>query len=288
MSTGITDSMPAGPRVRAEGPSAGTGHANFGRLVASEWTKLRTVRSTIWSFAALIVVALGLTVLITSLTEANWSQAKPAQTDSIVVDPVGTIFGAALYLGQLAICVLGAMVATNEYSTGMIRSTLLASPHRVRTLLAKAIAFVIPTVIIGEIVGFATFEIGSAILKPHAPVSLSDPHVMRAVVGVGLYLGMLGLFALAIGQIFRHTAGAITGTIALVLVLVPISGLLPGSFGKHVAAYLPTNAGQQLLDPVPTSDPGPLLSAWEGFAVFGVWTALLLAIAAWTLVERDA
>jgi ABC-type transport system involved in multi-copper enzyme maturation permease subunit len=289
VSTEIRDTVPPAPPALADG-SAGSGHANFGRLVAAEWTKLRTVRSTIWSFVALIVVSIGLTVLITSVTVATWNDTNGRNNANphanLLADPVATIFSAGLGLGQLAMCVLGVMVATSEYSTGMIRSTLLASPHRLRTLAAKGIAFVIPVFIVGEILGFACFAIGSAILKSHVSVSLSGPYVLRSVVGVGLYLGMLGLFAMAIGQIIRHTAGAITATIALVIVIDPLAGLLPDSWGAHVSGYLPNNAGVLLMDPTPTGS--NVLSAWEGFAVFGIWTALLLAIASWMLIERDA
>jgi ABC-2 type transport system permease protein len=289
VSTETRDSVPPAPGVLADS-SAGTGHAHFGRLMAGEWTKLRTVRSTVWSFVALIVVSIGLTVLIISVTVATWNDANGknggnAHTN-LIADPVATIFSSGLALGQLAMCVLGVMVATSEYSTGMIRSTLLASPHRLRMLAAKALAFVIPVFIVGEILGFTCFAIGATILKSHVSVSLSGPYVLRSVIGVGLYLGLLGLFAMAIGQIIRHTAGAITATIALVIVIDPLSGLLPDSWGQHVSGYLPNNAGVLLMDPTPTGS--QVLSAWEGFAVFGIWTALLLTVAGWLLVKRDA
>lgn len=266
--------------------TTGTGHANFGRLMTAEWTKLRTVRSTMWSFGALIVVVLGFTVLIAALTVSQWSTTDAADRARLQLDPVPNILGPGLYFGQLAVCVLGVLVATSEYSTGMIRSTLLASPHRLRTLAAKCIVFTIPVLILGEILSFASYEIGKSIVSSKVHTSLSDQYVMRAVIGEGLYLGVLGLFALAIGQLIRHTAGAITTVIGLVLVLVPLSGLLPGSIGDHVSAYLPTNAGQRIMDVHPTDV--QLLSAWEGFAVFGVWTAVLLAFASWSLVKRDA
>jgi hypothetical protein len=288
VSTEIKDSFPSTPRVMADG-SAGSGHANFGRLLAAEWTKLRTVRSTFWSFAVLIVVTVGLTALFMAITAATWNNTANrngnARTD-LLADPARTILTSGLGFGQLAICVLGVMVATNEYSTGMVRSTLLASPHRLRTLAAKAITFAVPVFILGEIIGFACFAIGTAILKSHVTVSLSGPHVLRSVIGVGLYLGMLGLFSLAIGQIIRHTAGAITATIAMVIVIDPLAGLLPDSWGAHVAGYLPNNAGVLLMDPTPTGS--NVLSAWEGYAVFGIWVAVLFAIASSMLVARDA
>ncbi len=265
--------------------SAGTGHANFPRLLAAEWTKLRTVRSTVWSFLILVVAVLGFTALFTFLTVQQWSTMDAGDRAQVTLNPVPQILGSGLFLGQLAICVLGVLVASSEYSTGMIRSTLLASPHRLRTLAAKCVAFTIPVLVIGEALSFVSYAIGKQLLSSKAHTSLSDPHVTRAVIGSGLYLAVLGLFALAIGQLIRHTAGAITTVIALVLVLVPLTGLLPGSIGKHVSAYLPTNAGQQIMEIYPKDQ---LLSAWQGFGVFGLWTAVLLTAAAWLLVKRDA
>ena len=266
-------------------PTAGTGHAHFGRLLLAEWTKLRTVRSTVWSFVALVVAVVGFTALFMALTVGQWSTMQPADQAQIRLDPVPQILGSGLFLGQLAVCVLGVLVATSEYSTGMIRSTLLASPNRLRMFGAKALVFTLPVFVVGEVLSFTSYEIGKAILSSKAPTSLSDPYVTRAVVGEGLYLAVLGLFALAIGQIIRHTAGAITTVIALVLVLVPLAGLLPGNLGKHVSAYLPTNAGSQIMQIYPKNQ---ILTAWQGFGVFAIWTVVLLAIGAYMLVERDA
>lgn len=266
-------------------PSMGTGHAHFGRTMLSEWTKLRTVRSTVWSFVVLVVAVIGFTGLITGITVGQWANLDPSERARIAADPVARILGGAFGFSQLAVCVLGVLVATAEYSTGMIRSTLLASPHRLRMFTAKAVVFTIPVFIVGEVLSFASYFMGKAILSSKVHTSLSDPHVTRAVFGGGLYLAMLGLFSLAIGQIIRHTAGAITAVIALVLVLIPLAGLLPGSIGKHVSAYLPTNAGQLVAQVYPQN---ALLSAWQGFGVFAIWTAVLLALGAYMLVERDA
>jgi ABC-type transport system involved in multi-copper enzyme maturation permease subunit len=265
--------------------TTGAGHANFGRLMTGEWTKLRTVRSTVWSFAALIIAVLGFTSLFTWLTVNQWSTMNPDDRAQLAANPVPQILGSGLFLGQLAICVLGVLVATSEYSTGMIRSTLLASPHRLRMLAAKCVVFTIPVFVVGEGLSFGSYEIGRQLFSSKVHTSLSDPYVTRAVIGEGLYLAVLGLFALAVGQLIRHTAGAITTVIALVLVLVPLAGLLPGSIGKHVSAYLPTNAGQQIMQVYPKDQ---ILSAWQGFGVFGLWTAVLLAVAAWLLLRRDA
>lgn len=258
----------------------------FGRLLRAEWTKIRTVRSTVWSLALLVILVLGFTALFTGLTVAQWDQADQSERTATLADPTGQILGAGFFLGQLTICVLGVLVIASEYSTGMIRASLLAVPRRVPMLLAKALVFFILVLVVGEVVSFGSFVIGAAILHSHAPVALGDPGVLRAVLGAGLYLALLGLFSLAIGAIVRHTAAGITGVIGFVLVLAPLAQLLPGSFGKHVHAYLPTEAGHLIAQAHQGED--DLLTPLQGFGVFCLWTALLLAAAAFLLKRRDA
>jgi ABC-2 type transport system permease protein len=264
------------------------GHrTGFGNVLVSEWTKIRSVRSTIWSLAAFVVVTVGLTALLTLLTTANWNGPRAAPRDAAVItDPVGFVLGAGIGLGQLAICVLGALLMTTEYSTGVIRASLLAVPRRLPMLAAKAVIFGLLVLVLGEIVSFGSFFIGSAILHSHLKVSLSEPGFARAVFGAGLYLTVLGLFALAIGALLRHTAGAITTVIGVVLVLPILSGLLPGSWGAHINAYLPEQAGSMITHAHQQSS--DLLSPWQGLGVFCIWTALLLVAAGYLLKQRDA
>jgi ABC-2 type transport system permease protein len=274
-------------------------------LLRAEWTKIRSVRSTLWTLVIFAVVSLGLTALFTWLTLNSLANGRNGARDSgILTDPVGFILGTGLGLGQLAICVLGVLVITSEYSSGAIRASLLAVPRRYPMLLAKGLVFAALVIIVGEIVAFSSFFIGAALVNGemftrtvkiagHAvtvhrtlSVSLSQPGVLRAVVGSGLYLTVLGLFALAIGALIRHTAGAITAVIGMVLVIFPLAGLLPSSWGAHIHAYLPTVAGQLITQDRPSA--GQLLSAWQGFGVFCAWTALLLAAAIYLLQRRDA
>jgi|CZKT01.1.fsa_nt_gi ABC-type transport system involved in multi-copper enzyme maturation permease subunit len=277
---------PVAPVSRPALPPAGR-RAGFGNLLVSEWTKIRSVRSTIWSLIAFVVVTVGFTALLTLLTTANWTGPRAADRNAAVIaDPVGFVLGAGIGLGQLAICVLGALLMTTEYSTGVIRASLLAVPRRLPMLAAKAVIFAVLIFVLGEIVAFSSFFIGSAILHSHLPVSLSDPGFARAVFGAGLYLTVLGLFALAIGALLRHTAGAITTVIGVVLVLPILSGLLPGTWGAHINAYLPEQAGSMITHAHQQSS--DLLSPWQGFGVFCVWTAILLVAAGYLLKRRDA
>jgi ABC-2 type transport system permease protein len=276
-----------GPSGPAAGGRAAGGRAGFVNLMQAEWTKIRSVRSTVWTLAAFIVVTIGITALLTWLTASHWTGPHAADRDAtILADPVGFIMGAGVGLGQLAICVLGTLVITTEYSTGVIRASLLAVPRRIPVLAAKAAVFAILVLVVTEIVAFCSFFIGSSIMHAHVPVSLSDSGVTRAVAGAGLYLTVLGLFALSIGTLIRHTAGAISAVIGIVLVLPILSGLLPGSWGAYINAYLPEQAGTLITHTQEVS--GDLLSPWQGFGVLCLWTALLLAAGAYLLRRRDA
>ena len=302
----MTSVSPPSPVTATAPPAPVPAHrSGFGGYLLAEWTKIRSVRSTVWTLAIFVVVSLGLTALFTWLTLNALNNGRRGEAaSSIVTDPVSFILGTGLGLGQLAICVLGALVITSEYSSGAIRSALLAVPRRYPVLLAKGLVFAALVIVVGEIVAFLSFFIGKVLVNGHVitgrltvaghhvivhrtiTVSLSQPGVLQAVAGSGLYLTVLGLFALAIGGLIRHTAGAITAVIGMVLVIFPLAGLLPDSWGAHVHAYLPTVAGQLITQDKPTA--GQLLSAWQGFGVFCAWTALLLAAATYLLQRRDA
>lgn len=273
-------SAPAVPPSAAVPPR----RAGFGLLLA-EWTKIRSVRSTVWSLFLLVVLTVGFTTLFMGLIAARWNDPRGGAV-AIAADPVSAILGSGNQFGQLTICVLGVLVMSTEYSTGVIRASLLAVPRRIPMLAAKAVVFAALVFVVGEIASFASFFIGQAILHSHVPVSLSSPDVTRAVIGQGLYLTVLGLFAMGIGGLVRHTAGAITGVIGFVLILEPLSQLLPGDTGTYVHAYLPSVAGHQIAQGV--QPPGSVLSPWQGFGVFCAWTAALLIAAGYVLHRRDA
>ena len=282
----MTTTSPVAPARGPAGPAAGR-HAGFANLLWAEWTKIRSVRSTVWTLVIFVVVCIGFTALIAWLTESHWYGPKAAPRDvRALADPVGFILGTGIGLGQLTICVLGVLVMTTEYSSGVIKASLLAVPKRIPMLIAKATVFTAILVVLAEIVVFGSFFVGSALLHSKVAVSLSDSGVTRAVVGAGLYLTVLGLFAMAIGGLIRHTAGAIATVIGVVLVLPILAGLLPGSWGAHIDAYLPEQAGSLVYGA--HRELGQLLSPWEGFGVFCLWTAVLLVLAGYLLKRRDA
>jgi ABC-2 type transport system permease protein len=283
----MTTTSPPAPAAMPAAVPAPIHHVGFGHTMLAEWTKIRSVRSTVWTLLLFLIITIGFTALFTWLTESHWTGPHAAARDATVAgNPVGFILGAGIGLGQLTICVLGVLVITTEYSTGVIRSSLLAVPKRLTMLAAKVAVFAILIVIVSEIVAFVCFFLGSSILHSKVAVTLSDQNVLRAVVGAGLYLAVLGVFALAVGSLIRHTAAGITTVIGVVLVLPILSGLLPSSWGAHINAYLPEQAGSLVYSAHHTS--GQLLSAWQGFGVFCLWTAVLLAAGAYLLQRRDA
>jgi ABC-2 type transport system permease protein len=255
-------------------------------MLRSEWTKLRSVRSTVWSLVAMAGIALGLMSIIAWAVMRQWGTTDPGNQAALRENPLELLIARPVYIAQLVIAVLGVMVISAEYTTGMIRSTLQAQPRRLTVLASKVLVFGALMLVVGELLAFAAFYLGRAIVADHIPVSLDDPGVLRSVIGAGLFMAMLGLFSLAVGAIVRHTAGAITGVLGLVLIVSNLTQLLPGSWGAHIHAWMPTNAGQLVFQP--TLPPDALLTPWQGFAVFSGWTALLLAVAFVLFRTRDA
>ena len=279
--TPTTDATPLRV-VRARGSVS-----RFAGLARAEWTKIRSVRSTVWTLLLFVVITVGLTALLTTLVVHSPNDPRAAERDArILADPVGFILGAGIGLGQLTICVLGVLLITTEYSTGVIRASLLAVPKRLPMLMAKLTVFAGLMLVLAAIVSFGSFFVGSVLLHSMTAVSLSDHNVTRAVIGAGLYLTVLGVFSLAIGLLIRHTAGGIATVIGVVLVLPILTSLLPGRWGAHIDAYLPEQAGSKIFGDRPEA--AQLLSAWEGFGVFCLWTLVLLVLGAWLLQRRDA
>lgn len=254
------------------------------RPLRAEWTKLRTLRSTYWTLLATVVATVGIGALASGILAAQWDtlpQAAKAGFDPLQVSLSG------ITLGQLALAVLGVLVISGEYRTGMIRSSLTATPRRLRFLAAKTVVFALVAVTVGEVVSFAAFFTGQAFLAAEGiEAGLGDPGVARAVVGGGLFLAACGVLGLAIGALLRHTAGAITAVVAALFVVAPLVTIIPGKWGLVAAKYYPNNAGVQITSV--SDSAGQALDPWVGYGVFWAWIAAVYALAAWLLVRRDA
>jgi ABC-2 type transport system permease protein len=256
--------------------------ATFANVVRSEWTKLRSVRSTYWALIAAAVLGVGLGALISGVS-ANHYATDPSV--HINWNPTDRSLR-SLSIAQLAIGILGVMVVTGEYSTGMIRTSLAAVPRRSRLLAAKALVWTALAFVAGEVISFITFVVGQALISGKAPsATLATHNSLRAVVGAGLYLALLGLLGLGLGVILRHAAAAIGTLVAILLVLPGIAAALPTSWSHPIEQWWPTNAGQQVA--VINRD-SHTLAAWTGFSVMVVFVAVVLTIAFVLLERRDA
>ena len=252
----------------------------FADTIRAEWIKFWTVRSTQWSVATLFLMGAGLTVLVC------WAAAEDLGSGA-AGEAAAAFVTWGLMLAQIAAIVLGAMVVTSEYGTGMIRATLTATPSRGAVLAAKALVLTSTLFVVGTATAFAGYFGGNPFLENEGVgVALSDDGVLRAMFGSGLYMAGLGLFAAAVGLLVRHTAAALSIVLGLVFVLGNMVFLLPGNWGEWIGKLMPGNAGSGVATPVSFNP--ELLDPWVGFAVFAGEVALLLGIAWVTFRRRDA
>ena len=254
------------------------------RVLRSEWTKLHSLRSTRWSMLAAVVLTIGLSAIFAAIISSHWGHMRPSERAHR--HPLDIAL-AGVNLAQLAIGVLGVLVITGEYSTGMIRATIGAVPKRLPVLWAKVAVFAAVTLCLMVPAVLAAFYASQAIVGhiTQLHTSLSDPGVARTVIGGALYVTVFGLFALALGAITRNTAAGIATLVAIFFVIPPILDLgLPSSWNNAISPYLPSDAGRDIFS-LTTSSPG--LSPWAGFALFVGYTAAAIAVAAVLLVRRD-
>ena len=253
---------------------------DFAAVLRSEWTKLCTVRSTYWTAVVAALSVLGVAVG----SCAEWAHNLADGRDELAsLDPITTCLTGA-YLAQLAVGTLGVLVIGSEYGTGMIKATFTAVPQRQTVLAAKAVTFTAATLVFGQLVSFAAFWIGQAILSSqHAGVPLDHPRALRATIGAGLYLSAVGLLGFGIGAAVRHTAGAMATLFGLLFLPSALADLLPPSL-HYVIEYMPANSGSQIFTAHHTS---PALSPWAGFGVFCLYVLASLIAAVVMTQRRD-
>ena len=287
-------------------------------MIASEFTKIRSVRSTYWTIAALVIVGVGIAALIgfgiaNNIHNQPWNKAGTDGTQSIL-----TPF---LFIGQLIIAVIGAMVITSEYSTGMIRTSLTAMPRRGTVYLGKLIVLTTVTLVVSLVTSFIAFFVGSATLSgsgvagslfhsvtipanvnmsPNGPGNgppnytfvgtdvITSGHVLTAVVGSALFVTVVALIAFGLGAIIRHTAGAISSVFGLLFVLSIIIQVLPDTWRWDIMRFFPDAAGRVLSVTLPGQQNPHLWSTWPQFLVTVVWAVVLVGVGGYLFRKRDA
>jgi ABC-2 type transport system permease protein len=250
------------------------------RVLRSEWTKLHTLRSSWLTLVIASGLVVGLGLLVPLLNVTDWDPMVSTADFPAVERSLAGIF-----LAQLAFGVLGALLVTGEYTTGMVRATFAAVPRRLPVLWAKLAVFLAVAVVLGVVSCVLAFLGGQAIFATKdVDASFGDPNVARAVIGAGLFLAGIGAFGLALGALLRNTAAAI-GTLTGWLFVVPlVISVLPQSLSDAIGKYLPGDAGTVIISAV--AEPGRL-GPWTGMAVLYAYAAVTAAIAAVLLVRRD-
>jgi ABC-2 type transport system permease protein len=260
-------------------PYRGAQRVDQVRVIRSEWTKLRSIPSTIWCLLATVVLVVGVGLAYATLRAAR-PPADPSTFDSTAVSLAG------VQLATFAIGVLGVLLITGEYATGSIRVSLAAVPGRLPMLWGKAIAFGLVALAACVPAVLAAFLAGQSILSAEdLDIGLGEPGVVRAVLGSALFLTAVGLLGLGLGALLRNSAGGISALFGLLFAPQLVLGLMPESVSDAVYRYLPTPAGTAVSS---VHQDTLTLSPWTGFALFCLYTAVVVGLAAWRLRRRDA
>jgi len=281
---------PTTPSTRMPGSTK----LSFPHLVRSEWIKLRSIRSTFWCYAILVVVTIGIAALVGAIAN-NGGQDLPTDAAN------GTLVNAnavSVMLSSLVVGVLGVLIITGEYGTGQVRSTFTADPRRTGVILAKATVLAVTTFVVSAVATWIGVLISLPLLAGNGvEPEIGDPSVFLPILGSSVYLSMLALLAYGIGLLVRSSAGGIAITLGLLLVvpsvLALMSGLMNVEWPMNIAAFLPDSAGSQLYAysydgasaAATATNGGIKLNGWGGFGVLAA-EVLVVGGLALTLARR--
>ena len=268
----------------------------FPRVVRSEWIKLRTLRSSMWCLALVLLLTIGFGLLLAATVNAPGHGALQADAQKQLVVQVATL---GVNFTQLVVAVLGVLVISGEYTTGMIRSTFAAVPTRLPALFAKLLVLVVVTFVVGLVAILATAVVTAPILSGKGvDFHVFDSDVMLALLGGAGYLALIAALAFGAGAILRNSAGGIASALGLILVVPPILSIIAritsATWVQNVAAFLPSSAGAKMFALAPSgaaaSAPSDVitLTAGSGLLVLLAWVIVFLVMAAVLVKRRDA
>jgi ABC-2 type transport system permease protein len=255
----------------------------FTDLLRSEWTKLRSLRSTAWTLLAMLVVGIGIAALIGAGAGEMYAEMTPEERRGF--DPTAVPLN-SIFLGQIVLGVLGILVITSEHATGVIQTSVAAMPRRGSLLAAKTFVFGAVALVAGQVMAFGAFFVSQALIAaqdavPHA--RLTDPGVLPAVLGAGFYLFVIGLLSVALGTLIRATAGALATLVGITLVVPMFSSVLP-EWTFELLRYWPSLGGLSVTKVLPDPDfPHP----WLSFTGMCAGIAVVLGTAFAAFRRRD-
>ncbi|RDD88553.1 ABC transporter permease [Streptomyces parvulus] len=252
------------------------------QVVRSEWTKIRSVASTVWTLSLAVVVTIALGMLISALSKSEFDGMS--ERDQLAFDPTFISF-AGTSLGQLAMIVFGVLVVGNEYSSGMIRTSLAAVPRRGRFLFSKIAVATALAFVVAMITSFATFFLGQAMLGD-LKASIGDPGVLRAVIGGGLYMTLIAMFSMGVAAMLRSPMLSLGILMPFFFLISNILGNVPAT--EKVGRFLPDQAGSRIMQVVTPVDDDVPYGPWGGLGIMVLWVIVSLAGGYLVLKRRDA
>jgi ABC-2 type transport system permease protein len=270
------------PAQRAPAPATAAGPVTQIRVVRAEWTKLRALRSTWWCGLLAVMLIVGLGAAIAGSGAPYKISAGNSAAGGVSLSLTGIV------IAQLVLGVLGVLLFSGEYATGMIRATLAVVPSRLPVLWAKLIVLVGLVLPLSLLAAVAEFFVATALESSRggSAITLTDQGVLREVAGASLYLAVIAVIGLALGALLRRTAAGLSVFAAMFFVVPIVAAYLPHSITGFVP-YLPSNAGGALWGAGKLFG-GHQLGPWNGFAVLCGYAVVLTSLAAWRLRRRDA
>ena len=279
LAAGPAPDAPAGPTARSA-RTVQTYPVTHARVLAGEWVKFRSLRSTGWTLLSAVVLMIGIGWLAGWGNNVSWSELSPEEQATL--SPLDVTL-AGFTFAQLAVSVLGVLIVTGEYATGMVRATFAAVPRRLPVLWAKTVLFAGVTFGSMLVAATASFAGGQRLLGEHG-IGFGADGVLRSIVGVSGYLTAVAVLAVALGFVIRNTPGAVATMCGILLVAPTVGHLLPKSWQGNLLPYLPSNAGAAVFKAQPPADS---LTAGGGVIALGVWLLVALTAAVLLLRRRD-
>ncbi|MFE7647650.1 ABC transporter permease [Streptomyces phaeoluteigriseus] len=252
------------------------------QVIRSEWTKIRSVASTVWTLSLAVVVTIALGMLISALSKSEFDDMS--RGDQLSFDPTFISF-AGMSLGQLAMIVFGVLVVGNEYSTGMIRTSLAAVPQRGTFLFSKIAVATGLALVVAMATSFVAFFLGQAMLGEHK-ASIGDSGVLRAVIGGGLYMTLIAVFSMGVAVMLRSPMLSLGILMPFFFLISQILGNVGAT--KTFGQYLPDQAGSRIMQVVTPLDDDTPYGPWGGLAIMAAWVVAALAGGYVLLKKRDA